>query len=78
MQRRIYQIISQLFGIPEDQIKDTTAPGDVPNWDSLGHLNLILALEREFDVSFTAEEVTQLLSVGSIKTKISTLSNAVE
>jgi acyl carrier protein len=40
-----------------------SSPETVPTWDSLQHLNLVLALEQEFRIQFTPEEVEQLLSV---------------
>ena len=39
------------------------SPETIPTWDSLQHLNLVLALEEEFRIQFTPEEVEQLLSV---------------
>ena len=43
-----------------------SSPETVPNWDSLQHLNLVLALEQEFQVQFTPEEIEQLLSVALV------------
>ncbi len=39
----------------------------VAAWDSLGHLNLILALEAEFNVSFSPEDVINMRSLGLIR-----------
>lgn len=35
-------------------------------WDSLQHLNLVLAMEEALDVRFTSEEVTKMTSFGEI------------
>ncbi len=40
---------------------------DVEAWDSLSHINLIDAIEREFKVRFTIAEVASLMSVGDLK-----------
>ena len=40
----------------------------IENWDSLRHLNLILALEEEFEVSFDEEETINIVSYLLIKT----------
>jgi len=45
--------------------RETTA-ADVDEWDSLMHVNLILAAEREFSIRFTSTEVAQLLDVGGL------------
>ncbi|MCX6162783.1 MAG: acyl carrier protein [Ignavibacteriae bacterium] len=39
---------------------------DIPEWDSLGHLNLILEIEDRFDVSFTIDEIENCKSVKDI------------
>ena len=40
-----------------------SSPDNIESWDSLQHLNLVLALEQEFRTQFTPEEIEQLLSV---------------
>jgi acyl carrier protein len=41
-------------------------PVTVPGWNSLAHVQLILELERAFDVTFDADEIAALASVGAI------------
>jgi len=45
--------------------EDMTA-ADVKNWDSLNHIDLIVAVEREFKIRFTTAEVTTLKNVGAL------------
>ena len=47
---RVKKIISQVFVYKIDKIDDNTSTNTVERWDSLNHLNLILALEKEFDI----------------------------
>lgn len=44
---------------------DTTA-AQLPGWTSMAHLELVLALERQFGVIFEAEEIAELASVKAI------------
>ena len=44
---------------------DATAD-DVPGWDSFAHVNLIVAIEEAFDVTFTTTEIGAIKSVGDI------------
>ena len=44
---------------------ETTA-SDVENWDSLSHINLIVAIERGFKIKFTTTEVASLKNVGEL------------
>lgn len=46
------------------QIRDDMTAKDVEEWDSLTHINLIVAAEGEFGVSFTTKEVQSLRNVG--------------
>jgi acyl carrier protein len=42
----------------------------VPAWDSVAHLNLILAVEMEFDVRFETSEIPDLLTVGRLRARL--------
>jgi acyl carrier protein len=56
-------VFSDVFQIPLDEVTMQSSPENIATWDSLQHLNLVLALEQEFRIQFTPEEVEQLLSV---------------
>lgn len=43
-----------------------TTPEQLPGWTSMAHLELVLALERQFDLMFEAEEIAELASVKAI------------
>ncbi len=62
MTDRIKKIISIVFEIDESQITNSSSPENVENWDSLGHLNLIVALEEEFELKFTDDEISEMLN----------------
>jgi acyl carrier protein len=60
---RVRVIFSDVFQVPLEQVVPQSSPDTIPSWDSLQHLNLVLALEQEFNIQFTPEEIEQLLSV---------------
>ena len=60
---RVRSIFSDVFQVPLEDVRADSSPDTIPNWDSLQHLNLVLALEQEFNVQFSPEEIEQLLSV---------------
>lgn len=62
----INQIISDVFGIEPSMISDNTTPDDIPQWDSLNLLNLVLALEDHFNISISADEIGKLYAVSDI------------
>lgn len=59
---RIKNVMSAVFDVPMDSITDTSSADDIENWDSLRHLNLILGLEEEFDITIPDEEVGNLIN----------------
>lgn len=71
---RIKQVMSVVFEIPLQEINDDVSTDNLDNWDSLRHLNLILALEEEFGVSIPDEEVGNLVNFKLIELTINELS----
>jgi acyl carrier protein len=67
VEARIKRIISKVFDVPEKEVRDDSSPDTVPNWDSVGHINLVLALEAEFGISLLPEESMEMLSVKLIR-----------
>jgi acyl carrier protein len=63
---RVVRVTSQVLNLPAEAITEESSPRTVEGWDSLGHMNLMLALEEEFGVQFSDERILQLLSVGTI------------
>lgn len=72
--KRIKQVMSAVFEIPAESIEDSASTDNLDNWDSLRHLNLILALEEEFGVSIPDEEVGNLVNFKLIELTINELS----
>ncbi|MCU0359124.1 MAG: acyl carrier protein [Bacteroidia bacterium] len=70
---RIKQVMSAVFEVPLDSINENSSTDNLENWDSLRHLNLILALEEEFGVSIPDEEVGNLVNFKLIELTINEL-----
>lgn len=51
-------------------LSDEDGPGTIAAWDSVNHLNLVLAIEDEFGVQFATSEIQDLLSVGKIRARL--------
>lgn len=60
---RIKCVMAAIFGVDIESIGDESSVDDLESWDSLKHINLIIALEQEFGISFPDEEVPFLTSV---------------
>lgn len=71
----IEELIRQTLMLSADtQINDQTTPQDIPEWDSLGHINIITAVEDEYDIEITPEQIAKLESVAHFKELIEELS----
>ncbi len=60
-------VILDALKLDEWEITDATTAGEVPGWDSLSHINVVLAVERHFRVHFKGAEVIRLKSVGDLQ-----------
>ena len=63
---RVRAVASDVLDVPAERITARASTDSIESWDSLQHLNLILALEQEFDVQFEPEEMERMTSVGRI------------
>jgi acyl carrier protein len=63
---RLNEIFREMFDDDEIQINDDTTAGDIDGWDSIAHIMLVLAVEREFQIKLTAAEVGELKNVGQM------------
>ena len=58
--------IAQTLDIPPDSITQTSVAADVDGWDSMGHVNLMMALEQTFDIQLEVDDFQELTSVPAI------------
>jgi acyl carrier protein len=59
-------IFRLVFDNDEITIRPDMTANDVDGWDSLSHVNLILAVEKEFDIKFTVKEIMSFKNVGDL------------
>jgi acyl carrier protein len=60
------EVFRTVFDQPTLTLHDTMTAADVENWDSLNHIDLIVAIEKKFKIKFTTREVTGLKTVGDL------------
>jgi acyl carrier protein len=68
---RLFRTVAAVLGVQADELSDESSPETIPVWDSLNHLNLVMALEGEFGVTLTPEDVMEMRNVGSIRALLS-------
>ena len=61
------KVILNQLKLDDFEINDDTIAPDVPGWDSLNHINIILAVEENFNVKFKSMELLRLKKIGDLQ-----------
>lgn len=64
---RVATIVAETFAIPRDEVVADLGYGVIEPWDSVGHLDLLMALEQAFRFPLTADLLPRLTSVRAIE-----------
>ena len=67
LEKKLKELVSTVFEIKIDEIDDSTSPDTVEKWDSLQQLNLAMAIENEFKITLSPNDITEMLSYKLIK-----------
>lgn len=65
--QRLTDLIAEILRVPKLEIIDSLDMEETGTWDSLSHMQLIAALEDEFGIELTSDEIVTMRSVGQIK-----------
>lgn len=63
---KVRQIAAEVLGLSPGEVTDSMSPQTVADWDSVQHLNLVLAIESRLGVRFDPREIEQMRSIGDI------------
>jgi acyl carrier protein len=66
MNIKLAEIAAEIFFLDEDEVKPELTPDDVDLWDSLNHLRLITAVELEFGVKFSMNDIQSIDSISRL------------
>ena len=68
---KLKQVILDTLNLDDWNITEDTIAATVPGWDSLNHVNVILAVETHFNVRFKPIEILKLQNVGDLQRLLS-------
>ncbi len=60
------EVFRQVFADPEITLTPETTANDVDGWDSMSHVNLIMAVENRFNIRFNQKEIMGFRNVGDL------------
>jgi acyl carrier protein len=66
LRQHIQALLAEVFAVPLQLVTPDLAFGDLPQWDSLGHMDLMMRLEEQFDAQIDTEAIAELVSVPAI------------
>ncbi|MBA4372537.1 MAG: acyl carrier protein [Thermodesulfovibrio sp.] len=64
---QIRNIVADLFLMSLEEITPESSPSTIENWDSMQHLNLVLAVEQTFGIQLLPEDIERMTDVGMIE-----------
>lgn len=73
--QKIKEVMATVFDVSIDEIQDDASTDSIEKWDSLRHMNLILALEEEFDIAIPDEEVGNMTNFKLVKLIVTECTN---
>jgi len=66
MEKQIKSLVSDLFDVDVKSLSLKSSPDDIEKWDSLGHMNLVAALEEEFEIELSDEDIDDMANIALV------------
>ena len=64
---KLNKIMSEVFRMNEEELKDELTMKNVENWDSLKHMDLILSIEKGLDIQFRMDDILKMKDIKTIR-----------
>ena len=61
--KEIIKLISKAINIKENKLNINSGIGSVPEWDSLGHLNIFFAIQKKFKKKIDLNEASKIINI---------------
>jgi acyl carrier protein len=67
IEERLQKVLRRVLNISDLTVEESTLAYTVPGWDSLKHVEILLAVQQEYSVHFRPTEVIRLKNVGDLQ-----------
>lgn len=66
-EEKLQDCVSRTFGIPRSAVRDDLSYNTIAEWDSVGHMALVAALESTFEIMLDTDDILDLSSVAKAR-----------
>jgi len=70
IEEKILEVLAEVLEIKIEKMPKDVTRETIANWDSLGHVRIVLALEEKFGINFDIQEIPNLTSLEAIKNAV--------
>lgn len=63
----LYETLAAILAIPPETLSEESSPDTVGSWDSVNHLNVVMGIESEYEISLSPEDALAMRSVRAIR-----------
>lgn len=64
---KLFDVVGNVLGVDPDSLNDQSNAQNTPRWDSLRHIEVIMAVENAFNVRFALAEIANLKNLGEMR-----------
>jgi acyl carrier protein len=68
---KVTEIVEEVFKLAKGEAERNLSMNEVPSWDSLSHMDLIVAIEDAFQIQLTGDDIADMISIENIRSIIS-------
>ena len=65
--KKLDQIMSEVFRMSVEELKDEYTMKNIENWDSLKHMDLILSIEKDLDIQLSMDDILKMKDIKTIR-----------
>ncbi len=66
IQDRLQEVFQTVFADDSIELKPEMTAADIPQWDSVAHINLMFAIEQAFGIQFAGNELAEFANIGEL------------
>ena len=66
MNPKLKELLKEVLDLTDKEFSETLTQGDIPSWDSLKHMELVISLEKKYNLTLKVDEIIEMNSIKAI------------